>query len=355
MMTHPAHGHAAAAGAGSARVADGGGPGGRRRELKYWQAVNEALLEEMTRDERVVLAGEDVAQPGGPFGASRGLLDKFGSWRVKDTPISETAIAGLAVGAALNGLRPVVEIMFMDFMALAMDQVVNQAAKTCYMSGGRLSLPMTIRTLCGAGRNNGPQHSQSLEAWFGHVPGLKVVWPSTPADAKGLLKSAIRDDDPVIVIDSLNLWTTKGEVPDGEHLSPIGKAIVRRPGGDATLVAAGSMVARALAAAEHLAAEGIETEVVDLRTISPLDRDTILASVAKTHRLVIAHDAVKPFGLGAEIAAMVAEEALEELDARVRRVAAPYAPVPFSPPLESAYYPQAPAIEAAVRAVLGKS
>jgi pyruvate/2-oxoglutarate/acetoin dehydrogenase E1 component len=324
------------------------------RELKYWQAVNEALFEEMARDERVTLAGEDVAAPGGPFGASRGLLDKFGPWRVKDTPISEAVIAGLAVGAALAGLRPVVEIMFLDFMCLAMDQVVNQAAKVSYMSGGRQRLPLTIRTLCGAGRNNGPQHSQSLEAWLCHVPGLKVVWPSTPADAKGLLKSAIRDDNPVIVIDSLNLWTSKESVAEGEQLTPIGKAEVRRQGTDATVVAVGSMVPRALAAAEQLATEGINTEVIDLRTLSPLDRETILASVAKTHRLVIAHDAVKPFGFGSEIAAMIAEEALEDLDARVRRVAAPWAPVPFSPPLEAAYYPQAPEIQAAVRAVLGR-
>lgn len=325
------------------------------RELKYWQAVNEALFEEMARDERVTLTGEDVAEPGGPFGASRGLLEKFGPWRVKDTPISEAAIAGLAVGAALAGLRPVVEIMFLDFMALAMDQVVNQAAKTHYMSGGRLRLPMTIRTLCGAGRNNGPQHSQSLEAWLCHVPGLKVVWPSTPADAKGLLKSAIRDDNPVVVVDSLNLWTSRGAVPDGEHLTPIGQAVVRRPGGDATVVAVGSMVHRALAAAERLAVEGIEAEVVDLLTLLPLDREAILASVAKTHRLVIAHDAMKPFGLGAEIAAMVAEEALEELDARVKRVTPPWSPVPFSPPLENAYYPQVAQIEAAVKATLAKS
>lgn len=324
------------------------------RELKYWQAVNEALFEEMARDERVTLAGEDVAAPGGPFGASRGLLDKFGPWRVKDTPISEAVIAGLAVGAALAGLRPVVEIMFLDFMCLAMDQVVNQAAKVSYMSGGRQRLPLTIRTLCGAGRNNGPQHSQSLEAWLCHVPGLKVVWPSTPADAKGLLKSAIRDDNPVIVIDSLNLWTSKESVTEEEQLTPIGKAAVRRRGADATVVAVGSMVPRALAAAAQLATEGIDTEVIDLRTLSPLDRETILASVAKTHRLVIAHDAVKPFGFGSEIAAMVAEEALEDLDARVRRVAAPWAPVPFSPSLEAAYYPQAPEIQAAVRAVLGR-
>ena len=324
------------------------------RELKYWQAINEALFEEMARDDTVTLAGEDVASPGGPFGASRGLLEKYGPWRVKDTPISELAIAGLAVGAALAGARPIVEIMFLDFMALAMDQVVNQAAKTAYMSGGRLRLPMTIRTLCGAGRNNGAQHSQSLEAWLCHVPGLKVVWPSTPADAKGLLKSAVRDDNPVIVIDSLTLWTARGEVPDGDHLTPIGRAVVRRPGADATVVAVGSMVARALTAAEHLAGEGIDTEVIDLRTLAPLDRQTILESVAKTHRLVIAHDAVKSFGFGAEIAAMVAEEALEELDARVRRVAPPAAPVPFSPALENAYYPQAAQIETAVKATLAK-
>ncbi len=324
------------------------------RELKYWKAVNEALSEEMARDERVTLVGEDVAAPGGPFGASRGLLDKFGPWRVKDTPISEAVIAGLGVGAALAGLRPVVEIMFFDFMGLAMDQVVNQAAKVSYMSGGRQRLPLTIRTICGAGRNNGPQHSQNLEAWFCHVPGLKVVWPSTPADAKGLLKSAIRDDNPVIVIDSLSLWTSTESVSEEEVLTPIGKAVVRRSGADATVVAVGAMVPRALAAATQLATEGIDTEVIDLRTLSPLDRETILTSVAKTHRLVIAHDAVKPFGFGAEIAAMVAEEALEELDARIRRVAAPWAPVPFSPALEGAYYAQAPEIQAAVRAVLDR-
>ncbi|MCL4747229.1 MAG: alpha-ketoacid dehydrogenase subunit beta [Burkholderiaceae bacterium] len=324
------------------------------RELKYWQAINEALTEEMARDERITLVGQDVAAPGGPFGASRGLLEKFGPWRVKDTPISEALIAGLGVGAALAGLRPVVEIMFLDFMGLAMDQVVNQAAKVSYMSGGRQRLPLTIRTLCGAGRNNGPQHSQNLEAWFAHVPGLKVVWPSTPADAKGLLKAAIRDDNPVIVIESLSLWTSKQSVTDDDEVTPIGKAAVRRQGTDATVVTIGGMVPRALAAAEQLATEGIEIEVVDLRTLSPLDRETILESVAKTHRLVIAHDAVKPFGFGAEIAAMVAEEALEELDARVRRVTAPWAPVPFSPVLEDAYYAGAPEIEAAVRAVLGK-
>jgi len=325
------------------------------RELKYWQAVNEALFEEMARDETVTLAGEDVAAPGGPFGASRGLLEKFGPWRVKDTPISELAIAGLGVGAALAGLRPIVEIMFFDFIGLAMDQILNQAAKMSYMSAGRQRVPMTIRTLCGAGRSNGPQHSQSLEAWLGHVPGLKVVWPSTPADAKGLLKAAVRDDNPVIVVDSLNLWTSKGMVPEGDYVTPIGKAEIRRVGTDATLVTIGSMVHRALEAAERLAAAGIDLEVVDLRTISPMDRDTILESVAKTHHLIIAHDAVKPFGFGAEVAALVAEEALDQLDAPIRRVTAPFAPVPFSPSLEQAYYPQAATIEAAVRSVMRRA
>jgi len=324
------------------------------REVKYWQAINEALTEEMARDDRVILVGEDVALPGGPFSASRGLLEKFGPWRVKDTPISEAAIAGLGVGAALAGLRPVVEIMFMDFLGLAMDQIVNQAAKVSYMSGGRQRLPLTIRTMCGSGRNNGPQHSQNLEAWFAHVPGLKVVWAATAADAKGLLKAAIRDDNPVIVVESLALWTSKDSLEDGEQLTPIGKAVVRRSGSDATLVAAGAMLPRAMAAAAHLAGAGIDVEVIDLRTLSPLDHATILASVAKTHRLVIAHDAVKPFGYGAEIAATVAEQALHDLDAPILRVAAPWAPVPFSPALENAYYPQAAQIEAAVRSVVGR-
>lgn len=325
------------------------------RELKYWQAINEALAEEMARDESVTVVGEDVAAPGGPFGASRGLLEKFGPWRVKDTPISEEAIAGLGVGAALAGLRPVVEIMFFDFVGLAMDQIVNQAAKFSYMSGGRQRLPLTIRTLCGAGRSNGPQHSQSLEAWIAHVPGLKLVWASTPADAKGLLKAAIRDDNPVIVVDSLNLWGIKGHIPDGDHVTPIGKADIKRRGTDVSVVTVGSMVHRALEAAGQLAGEGIEAEVIDLRTISPLDRDTILESVAKTHRLVIAHDAVKPFGFGAEVAAMVAEEALDELDAPIKRVTPPFAPVPFSPSLEAAYYPQADTIAAAIRSLLRRS
>jgi pyruvate/2-oxoglutarate/acetoin dehydrogenase E1 component len=322
------------------------------REVKFWQAINEALHEEFQRDGSVVLTGEDAGIPGGAFSASRGLREKFGERRVRDTPISEAAIAGLGVGAALNGLRPVVEIMFLDFMALALDQIANQAAKQSFMSAGRLRVPLTIRTMCGAGRNAGPQHSQSVEAWLCHVPGLKVVWPSTPADAKGLLKASIRDDNPVIVIESLSLWSNKGLIPDGDTVIEIGKAEIKRSGRDVTLVCVGSMVARALQAAEELSQEGIEVEVLDLRTVSPIDRDTILSSVARTHRLVIAHDAVKPFGFGAEVAALVAEEALTELDAPIRRVAAPWAPVGTAPAQEIAYYPNADKIKTAIRSIL---
>jgi pyruvate dehydrogenase E1 component beta subunit len=321
------------------------------QEVKFWQAINQALAEEMARDDAVVLAGEDVAAPGGVFGATRGLLERFGALRVRDTPISEAAIAGLGVGAALGGLRPVVEIMFFDFIGLAMDQIVNQAAKIPFMSGGRQRMPLTIRTVCGAGRNNGPQHSQSLEAWLCHVPGLKVVWPSTPADAKSLLKAAIRDDGPVVFIESLNLWTSKGQIPDSDDVAVIGKAEIKRVGSDVTLVTVGGMVPRALRAADELSKEGIEVEVIDLRTLSPLDHDTILSSVARTHRLVIAHDAVKPFGFGAEVAALVAEEALHELDAPVRRVAAPWAPVAAAPNLETAYYPDVARIVATVKSL----
>jgi pyruvate dehydrogenase E1 component beta subunit len=322
------------------------------KDLKFWQAINEAMHEEFERDELVTLAGEDAAMPGGAFSASRGLLDRFGEKRVRDTPISEAAIAGLGVGAAVNGLRPIVEIMFMDFLTLALDQIVNQAAKQSFMSAGRLRVPLTIRTMCGAGRNAGPQHSQSLEAWLGHVPGLKVVWPSTPGDAKALLKAAIRDDNPVVVIESLTLWTTRGPVGDADALIEIGKAEIKRQGRDVTLVCVGSMVLRALAAAEELSAEGIEVEVLDLRTVSPLDRETILVSVARTHRLAIAHDAVKPFGFGAEVAAIVAEEALNELDAPIRRIAAPWAPVGTAPAQEAAYYPDTAQIKAVIRSML---
>lgn len=321
-------------------------------ELRYVRAVAEALAEEMARDERVILLGEDVGAPGGTFGATRGLYQQFGKERVRDTPISETAIVGAAIGAAVNGLRPVAEVMFMDFIATCWDQVVNQMAKMRYMFGGQVKLPLVLRTHVGAGLSAGPQHSGSLEAWAVHVPGLKVVMPSTPADAKGLLKAAIRDDNPVIVVENKTLYAMKGEVPSGEHLVPIGRADVKREGHDVTVVALSRMVHEALKAAELLAGEGISVEVLDPRTLSPLDREALLTSVGKTGRLVIAHEAWGPCGVGAEIAAVVAEQAFAALKAPIRRVTPPFTPVPFSPPMETFWLPDAQRIAAGVREVL---
>jgi len=318
-------------------------------QVKYWRAINDALAEEMERDGSVVVIGEDVGEPGGTYVATKGLFDRFGAQRVRDTPISEGLLVGMATGAAMTGLRPVVEIMFMDFMTLASDQLVNHAAKVSSVSGGEFSVPMVVRTMCGAGRNTGPQHGQSLESWLAHVPGLKVVWPSNPADMKGLLKSAIRDPNPVVVIESLALWNTRDEVPDGEHLVAIGEAAVARAGEDVTLVSWGAAVARTLAAAAQLAGDGVSAEVLDLRTISPLDEDAILQSVGRTGRLVVVHDAVGPFGAGAEISALVADRGFDALRAPIRRVAAPFAPVPFPPDLEAAYFPQADRIAGVAR------
>lgn len=320
------------------------------REIRYIKAITEALSEEMARDEDVFVIGEDVGGPGGAFSATRGLQEVFGDRRVKDTPISESAIVGLATGAAISGLRPVAEIMFADFLAVCMDQIVNQMAKTRYMFGGMYTMPVVIRTPCGGGLNAGPQHSQCLESWFAHVPGLKVVMPSTPHDVKGLLKSAIRDDNPVVFFENKALYALKGEIPDGEYLVPIGTADVKRPGKDVTVVATSRMVHQALEAAKVLSGEGIDTEVIDLRTISPLDRETILQSVEKTSKLVIAHEAVKAFGIGAEIAAMVCEEMIDRLDAPVTRVGAPFVPTPFN--LEHLYLPNADDVAGAVRKVM---
>lgn len=330
---------------------DGSGEKPDMREIRYIKAITEALSEEMARDEDVFVIGEDVGGAGGAFSATRGLLETFGDRRVKDTPISESAIVGLATGAAISGLRPVAEIMFADFLAVCMDQIVNQMAKTRYMFGGMYKMPVVIRTPCGGGLNAGPQHSQCLESWFAHVPGLKVVMPSTPYDVKGLLKSAIRDDNPVLVFEHKALYAMKGEIPDGEYLVPIGKADVKRPGKDVTVVATSRMVHQALEAAKVLSGEGIDTEVIDLRTISPLDKETILQSVEKTSRLVIAHEAVKAFGIGAEIAAMVCEEMIDRLDAPVLRVGAPFVPTPFN--LEHLYLPNAGDVAGAVRKVVG--
>ena len=322
-------------------------------QLRYNWALNQALKEEMTRDINVIVAGEDVAEVGGSFGITRGLFEEFGPLRVIDTPISENAIVGMAVGAAASGLRPVVEIMFMDFLAVCLDQIVNQAAKMRYMFGGTLKLPMVIRTQSGAGLSAGPQHSQSLEAIFMHIPGLKVVMPSSPADAKGLLKAAIRDDNPVLFIENKVLYAAKGEVPEEEYVIPFGKANVCRTGTDVTIVALSQMVGKAMEAAKLLAENGIEAEVIDPRTITPLDSETILRSVAKTGKLVIVHEAVKRGGIGGEIAAMVQEEAFDYLDAPIQRVGAPFCPVPYSKTLEEIYLPGTPQIIDAVHRVIG--
>ena len=317
------------------------------REVRYIRAVTEALREEMARDKMVFIIGEDVGLSGGSFSATRGLLEEFGERRVKDTPISEAAITGLALGAATQGLRPVLEIMFMDFLTVCMDQIVNQMAKTRYMSGGQYQLPLVIRTPCGGGLNAGPQHSQCLESWFAHVPGLKVVMPATPYDAKGLLKAAIRDDNPVLFVENKALYGTKGEIPEEEYIVPLGKAEVKREGRDVTVVATSRMVHEAMEAAGTLSKEGIEIEVIDLRSISPLDKETIFRSVEKTTRLVVAHEAVKAFGVGAEISALVSEEMIDCLDGPILRVGAPFTPVPYN--LESAYLPRSTDVVKAVK------
>jgi pyruvate/2-oxoglutarate/acetoin dehydrogenase E1 component len=303
------------------------------------QAVNSALKLAMEEDPDVLLLGVDIAE-GGPFMATQGLLDQFGEKRVVSTPITESAIIGAGIGAALAGLRPVAELMFVDFVGVCLDQLFNQAAKIRYMFGGKAKIPIVLRTTCGAGFNAGAQHSQSLEAWFMHVPGLKVVMPSTAYDAKGLLISSIRDDNPVVFIEHKGLYFEAiGEVPDEIYTIPIGKADIKREGQDITIVATGKMVTHALSAAEKLSAEGISAEVLDPRSLSPLDEDAILESVRKTHRLVIAHEEVKFAGSGAEIAALVAEKAIDYIDAPILRVAAPFTPVPFSPVLESEFIP----------------
>jgi acetoin:2,6-dichlorophenolindophenol oxidoreductase subunit beta len=316
--------------------------------MSFAQALNLALQEEMVRDERVFVAGEEVGISGGIYGVTKGLLDQFGSLRVKDMPISEAAIIGLATGAAAAGLRPVVEIMYQDFMAVCMDQIVNQAAKMPYMFGGKLCLPMVIRTQCGIGRHQAAQHSQSLEAWFAHIPGLKVVMPSTPSDAKGLLKAAIRDDNPVVFIEHKMLYSEQEMMEDKTHLIPIGKAAIARTGQDVTLVSYSWMMKKTMEAAVLLSDRGIHCEVIDLRTIKPLDMETVLDSVKKTGRLVVIQEGVLTGGIGAEIAATVAEKAFAALKAPIRRVAAPDTPVPFSPVLEEFYTPSVENILAVV-------
>lgn len=314
----------------------------------YMQAINDALREEMERDSNVLIFGEDVGKFGGCFGVTQGLYDQFGERRVRDTPITESAIVGAATGAAAAGLRPVCELMFVDFIGVCMDQLFNQAAKMRYMFGGKTTIPMVVRAPQGAGIGAAAQHSQSLEAWFMHIPGLKVVMPATPADAYGLLLTAIRDDNPVMFLEHKLLYSIEGEVPEDAGPIPFGQANVCREGTDVTIVAFSKMVHSALKAADMLAEKGVNAEVIDPRTVTPLDIDTILTSVKKTHNLVVAHEAVKVAGIGAEIAAQVAEEAIDYLDGPIMRVGAPFTPVPFSPPLEEAFIPGAEDIVAAV-------
>ncbi len=324
------------------------------RTLTYAEALNEALREEMRRDPTVFVMGEDVAVwgGGGVFGVTKGLVEEFGPERVRDTPISEEIIAAAAVGAAATGTRPVAEIMYVDFIGLSMEPIVNQAAKMRYMFGGKIALPMVIRAQEGAGRGNAAQHSQSLEAWFAHIPGLKVVVPSTPADAKGLLKTAIRDDNPVIFLEHKVLYFTKGEVPAEEYTLPFGKADVKREGTDVTVVGIHTQVLEALAAAETLASEGIDVEVIDPRTVSPLDIDTIVDSVKKTGRLVVSHQAYEQGGIGGEIVARVVDAAFDYLDAPPQRVCGKNVPIPYAQTLERVALPWSDDIVAAIRRVM---
>lgn len=323
------------------------------RQITYAQAVSEALAEEMRRDNDVIVLGEDVGILGGNFRTTQGLYKEFGPERVLDTPISESGIIGCAIGAAITGLRPVAELMFGDFVCVAMDQIVNQVAKMRYMSGGKLKLPLVIRTNIGAGRSSAAQHSQSLQAWFCHTPGLKVIMPSSPYEVKGLLKSAIRDNDPVMVFEHKMLYNKKGEVPEEEYILPPGKANIKIEGDEVTIVATSSMVGEAVRAADKLKEEeGIKAEVIDLRSLVPMDKITIINSVKKTGRLVIVDEGVRRAGITAEIAALVTEEVFDFLDAPVKRVANENTPIPFSPPLEDYVRPGADKIYKAVKKVL---
>jgi pyruvate/2-oxoglutarate/acetoin dehydrogenase E1 component len=322
------------------------------REINYVEALNEALHEEMENDKKVIVLGEDV-ELAYVFGVTKGLKDKFGGGRVRDTPISELGFVGAAVGAAMAGYRPVVEIMFMDFIMLAMDPLVNQAAKLHYMVGGQLSIPLVVRTPGGGGVQYGPTHSQVLEAWFMQVPGLKVACPSDPADAKGLLKTAIRDDNPVFFCEHKMLYKTRGPVPEGEHIVPFGQAAVKREGSDITLIGIGYQVLNCLSAAETLAAEGISAEVIDPRTVAPLDTATLAESVRKTNRCVVVEEGHLRSGVGAEISAAIQEEAFDYLDAPIGRVAALNAPIPFEPALEDFVLPNAANVVEMVKKTLG--
>lgn len=330
-------------------------PSAAARELTIGEAIKEALAEEMRRDPRVLIMGEDVAEAGTVFKVLSGLSAEFGTDRVIDTPISEAGFTGLAVGAAMTGLRPVVDIMFGDFIALVMDQMANQAAKVHYMSGGKWKVPLVMRTTLGATRRSAAQHSQSLHAWFSHVPGLKVVLPSTPYDAKGLMKSAIRDDNPVIFFEDKMMYKLKGAVPAEEYTIPLGLADVKRTGEDITLVATSSMVQVALGAAKLLDGIGVRAEVIDPRTTWPLDEETLIESVKKTSRAIVIDEGYARYGVTAEIASVIAEGAFHYLDQPVKRIGAMHVPIPFSPPLEDVTVPTEQTVFEAARVMCGKS
>ena len=321
-------------------------------EVTFVESLRMTLKEEMERNPSLMLIGEDIGRYGGIFGVTKGLLEEFGPHRVRSTPISESAIIGSALGAAMTGIRTVAEIMYIDFTTCAMDQIVNQVAKMRYMSGGKAKIPLVIRTQGGGGRGNAAQHSQSLEALFLHIPGLKIVMPSTPYDARGLLKTAMRDDNPVMFIEHKLLYATKGSIPDGEYLIPFGQADIKRKGKDVTIVATSYMVTKALKAAEVLAKEGIEVEVIDLRTLVPLDLETSLQSIRKTNRAVIVHEGCRRGGIGAEMASTITEEAFDYLDAPIERVGSLDVPIPYSEPLENAVIPGEEDIIKAVKKVL---
>jgi acetoin:2,6-dichlorophenolindophenol oxidoreductase subunit beta len=323
-------------------------------EITYREAVRDALASAMRADDDVFIMGEDIAEMGGSMGVTQGLVDEFGSERVRNTPISEMAIVGAGIGAAMAGMRPVVEIMYEDFLTLSLEQIVNQAAKHRYMSGGQLTVPLTIRTQGGAGWSPGAQHAQQLEAWLVHVPGLKVAYPSTPEDVRGMLWTSIYDDNPVIFFEHRLLYPVKGSVPDELEPIPLGKARVVREGTDVTVIAIGPLVHRALDAAKQAEADGISVEIVDPRTLQPLDEDSIVASVKKTNRAVVAHEAVTRMGFGAEVAAVLQYKAFDYLDAPIERVGAKFAPLAFAPVMEQYVVPNADDVLAAIRRTVGK-
>jgi acetoin:2,6-dichlorophenolindophenol oxidoreductase subunit beta len=329
-------------------------PEAKTRELTFAQAIREALAEEMRRDSRVCIFGEDVAEAGTPFKVLSGLVEEFGTGRVLDTPISEAGFTGIGVGAAMTGLRPIVDIMFGDFITLTMDQMVNQAAKVHYMSGGKWRVPMVMRTTLGATRRSAAQHSQSLHAWFSHVPGLKVVLPSTPYDAKGLLKTAIRDENPVVFFEDKMMYKLKGPVPAEEYTIPFGVADVKRVGSDITVIATSSMVQVALGAAELLEKSGISAEIIDPRTTWPLDARTLIDSVRKTSRAIVLDEGYERYGVTAEIAAVIAEGAFYDLDAPVTRMGAMHVPIPFSPPLEDLTVPTEKSVSEMAKRLCGR-